>query len=240
MTATLKGHFMGVFSSDGKSRAQRRAEAKALKKKAKLEAKLESKDRRKDDKKRRKEDQKLRKKQLKQEAKAADKATKAQVKVAKAEAKTVAAKAKATADAKRLSPANVRRYLTVARLLSPVLVPIAYRSAVAARGQLGRLQAQRAGVAPELLQQFSGHGAALAARIATARSAVQQVSERGGSEENATFVSAMTTRLDNLATAVDAAETMPAAQRRTAHQSINDELTAIDADVLARLGVSSG
>ena len=38
-------------------------------------------------------------------------------------------------------------------------------------------------------------------------------------------------------TAVDAAESMPPNQRRTAHQSIDDELAAIDADILARLGV---
>ena len=34
---------MGLFSSDGKTRAQRRAETKALKAKAKLEAKLDAK-----------------------------------------------------------------------------------------------------------------------------------------------------------------------------------------------------
>ena len=37
---------MGLFSSDGKTRAQRRAETKALKAKAKLDAKLAAKDRR--------------------------------------------------------------------------------------------------------------------------------------------------------------------------------------------------
>ena len=51
------------------------------------------------------------------------------------------------------------------------------------------------------------------------------------------FVAAIGTRLDNLAIAVDAAETMPSAQRRAAHASIDSELGAIDADVLARLGV---
>lgn len=233
---------MGVFSSDGRTRAQRRAEAKALKTKAKMEAKFEAKQRRKAEKRIRKDERKALNKELKAETKAVakvdGKATKAQVKLAKAEAKTIAAQAKADADAKRFSPASVRRYLTVARLVAPIVAPLVYRAAVSARGELTRVQATRAGVSPELLGQFAGHGATLSARIATARSAVTQVTEHDSSAEARAFVDAMVNRLDNLAIAVNAAESMAPAQRRTAHQSIAGELEAIDADVLARLGVA--
>ncbi|MGC4960678.1 DUF6474 family protein [Gordonia sp. DT218] len=228
---------MGLFSSDGKTRAQRKAEAKALKTKAKLEAKLEAKSARRSDKARRRADRKDHAKELKQERKTTKAAGKVQQKVAKADAKATAAKAKADADAQAFSPASVRRYLTVVRLLSPIVVPIAYRAAVAARGQVTALQANRAGVSPDVLRQFSGHGATLSARIASTRASLEKVATKDTSDEGSAFVSAMATRLDNLAIAVDAAEAMPAAQRRTAHQSIESELEAIEADILARLGV---
>lgn len=231
---------MGLFSSDGKTRAQRRAEAKALKTKAKLEAKLEAKTARKDEKARRRDERKYRKKELKQERKTLKVAGKAQAKASKAEAKAIEAQAKADADAKRFSPASVRRYLMVARLLSPVVVPIAYRAAVAARGQVTAFQANRAGVAPDVLRQYSGHGATLSARISTTRAALQKVATKDTSDEGSAFVTAMTTRLDNLAIAVDTAEAMPPGQRKTAHQAVESELAAIDADILARLGVQAG
>lgn len=230
---------MGLFSSDGKSRAQRKAEAKALKAKAEMEAKLDHKSRRKAEKSKRRAERKLRKQEHKQQRKTAKVEGKAQEKVTKAEVKAVAAKAKAKADAKTLSPTNVRRYMTVGRLVAPIVVPIAYRAAVGARGQLTALQANRAGVSPDVLRQFSGHGATLSARITTARGALEKVAARDTSPEAQTFVSTMNTRLDNLAIAVDAAETMPPTQRRTAHHSIDAELGAIDADVLARLGVGT-
>lgn len=230
---------MGLFSSDGKTRAQRRAEAKALKAKAKLEAKLEAKSHRKSQRSKRRAENKLRAKEIKLAGKSAKVAARAQEKASKAEAKTVLAKAKVDADAKKMSPASVRRYLTVARLVAPIVVPIAYRAAVAARGQVTEMQARRAGVSADVLRQFSGPGASLSARISGARTALDKVAAKDSGAESQAFVSAMATRLDNLAIAVNAAETMPPAQRRTAHQSIDGELTAIDADVLARLGVRS-
>lgn len=230
---------MRLFSSDGRSRAQRRAEAKALKTKAKLEAKFDVKNRRKIQKARHKAEQKNLQKKLRAERKTAKQVAKAQEKVAKAETKKVAAEAKAVADARPLSPASVKRYLTVARLVAPIAAPIVYRAAVGARAQISALQAGRAGVSPEVLRQFSGHGAPLKARITTTRTALEKVVAQDASADAGDFVAAMTRRLDNLDIAVDAAETMSAAQRRTAHKSIDDELNAIDADILARLGVRS-
>ncbi|MGW6033468.1 DUF6474 family protein [Gordonia terrae] len=228
---------MGLFSSDGTTRAQRKAEAKALKAKAKLEAKFDAKSRRKEHKARRKNEHKYFQKEMKAERKTAKQLAKSQTKVSKAEAKKFAVEAQAAADAKALSPASVKRYLTVARLVAPIAVPVVYRAAVAGREQLSTLQASRAGVSPEVLRQFSGHGAALSARIATTRTALEKVV--GTSADAKDFVAAMTKRLDNLDIAVQTAETMSAGQRRTAHKAIADELEAVDADILARLGVRS-
>ncbi|MEY1672811.1 DUF6474 family protein [Gordonia sp. ABKF26] len=230
---------MGLFSSDGTTRAQRKAEAKALKAKAKLEAKFDAKSRRKEQKARRKNEHKYFQKEMKAERKTAKQLAKSQTKVSKAEAKKFAVEAQAAADAKALSPASVKRYLTVARLVAPIAVPVVYRAAVAGREQLSTLQANRAGVSPEVLRQFSGHGAALSARIATTRTALEKVVAQDTSADAKDFVAAMTKRLDNLDIAVQTAETMSAGQRRTAHKAIADELEAVDADILARLGVRS-
>ena len=56
--------------------------------------------------------------------------------------------------------------------------------------------------------------------------------------ETKQFVSAMTDRLTDLSAAVTAAENMPTSNRRTAHTAISDQLDAIDADLMARLGVA--
>ena len=228
---------MGLFSSDGKTRAQRRAETKALKAKAKLDAKLAAKDRRRASKELHKSRTKIVEKELKAQRKTLKAEAKAAQKVAKAEAKTVAAKAKATADAKPFSPASVKRFLTVARLVAPIAVPVIYRVAVAGRGKITELQAKRIGVSPAQLVKYSGSGAPLLARIDSLRTSLQKVSAQDTSSDTKQFVEAMTARLDNLAIAVEAAESMPPQQRKTAHRAVENELSAIDADIMARLGV---
>ncbi|GAB16811.1 hypothetical protein GOEFS_015_00080 [Gordonia effusa NBRC 100432] len=251
---------MGLIVSDGKSRAQRRAEAKALKTKAKLEAKLDAKARRKAEKIDRRAQRKAERKAKRQaerdaqrqadrdaqraetkikhsEDKASVKVAKASERAAKASAKADLAKSKAEAESRKLSTTNVKRYLAVARMVAPIAAPVIYRAAVGAREQLAVAKANRAGVSPDVLRKFAGHGATLSARIATTRASVEKVATQDQSAEGTAFTNAMNARLANLATAVDAAEMMPPAQRRNAHQAIDRELSAIEGDILARLGV---
>ena len=56
--------------------------------------------------------------------------------------------------------------------------------------------------------------------------------------ETKRFASAITERLADLAAAVTAAETMPAARRRAAHDAISAQIDGIEADLLARLGLA--
>lgn len=235
---------MGLLVSDGKTRSQRRAEAKALKSKAKLEAKLDAKAKRKSEKidrravaKADRKTQRAAAKADKGEHKATIKAAKSAEKVAQANAKVEVAKIQAEADKRLLSTTNVKRYLAVARLVAPIAAPVVYRASVSAREQFSIVRANRAGVSPDVLRQFSGHGATLSARIATTRSSIDNLSAQDSSAEATAFADAMRARLANLATAVDAAEMMPPAQRRSAHLAIDRELSAIDGDILARLGV---
>jgi hypothetical protein len=217
---------MGLFTPR-KSRATRRAEARAIKAKAKLEAKLAAKN----ENRRMKAAHKAETKALKAQLRAQRESDRTALKVAETELKAVR-------DGKLLSPARIRRTLTVTRLLAPVVVPLAYRAAMAARGFLDQRRADRLGVPLTQLGQFSGYGAELSARIAGAEQTLRLVAEKKPKDaETKQFVAAMTDRLTDLSAAVTAAENMPTANRRTAHNSVSQQLDGIDADLMARLGV---
>lgn len=217
---------MGLFTRR-KSRATRRAEARAIKAKAKLEAKLAAKN----ENRRMKADHKAEAKALKAQLRARRDSDKTALKVAETELK-------AARDGRLLSPARIRRTLTVSRLLAPIVVPLAYRAAMAARGFLDQRRADRLGVPLSQLGQFSGYGAELSARIAGAEQTVRLVAEKKPKDaETKQFVAAMTERLTDLSAAVTAAENMPTANRRNSHNSISKQLDDIDADLMARLGV---
>ncbi|HNM86662.1 MAG: DUF6474 family protein [Mycobacterium sp.] len=217
---------MGLFTKR-KSRATRRAEAKALKAKAKLEAKLEAKNQT---------------RRIKAEERAENKALRARVKAQRdadrTAVKVAEAQLKAAREGRLLSPTRVRRLLTVGRMLAPILVPLAYRAAMAARGVLDQRKADKLGVPLSQVGQFSGPGGQLSARIAGAEQSVREVAEKNPADaETRQFVAAMNARLVDLSAAVTAAEHMPASQRRAAHTAISDQLDGIDADLMARLGV---
>lgn len=235
---------MGFLSSRTARRLERKAEAKirkaekkAFKTRVRLEAKVSSHEERKRRKKELSDEHKYLKKAHKAERKTAKATGKSQKKAAAAEVKTIEAQAKAAENKGTFAPAKVRRYLTVARLVAPIVVPIAYRGAVAARSQVTAVQARRAGVPAAMLTQFGGPSAALRARIASAQTSAHKVSEQEQSAEGKEFVDAMQARLGNLMVATDAADAMPPAQRRAAQRTIGNELIAIDNDLLARLNV---
>lgn len=211
-----------------KSRSTRRAEARAIKAKAKLEARLAAKN----DARRIKADRKAQTGAVKAQIKAQREADRAALKVAETQLKAVR-------EGKLLSPMKIRRALTVSRLLAPVLVPLAYRGAIAVRGLLDQRRADQLGVPLAQIGQFSGHGAVLSARINGAEQATRRVAEKNPKNaETKQFVAAINERLTDLSAAVTAAENMPSARRRAAHAAISDQLDGIDADVLARLGLA--
>ncbi|MBU3706223.1 MAG: hypothetical protein FGM50_06005 [Mycobacterium sp.] len=210
-----------------KSRATRRAEARALKARAKLEAKLAAKN----EAKRIKSVERTEEKAIKAQLTAQRDADRAAVKVAEAQLRTAR-------EGRLLSPRRVRRLLAVSRLVAPVVVPVAYRVAVAARGVVDERRADRLGVPLTALGQFSGPGGRLSARIAGAESSLRKVAaNKPRDSETKAFVAAMTDRLIALSAAVTAAENMPGSRRRSAQHSIADQLDGIEADLMARLGV---
>jgi len=210
-----------------KSRATRRAEARAIKAKAKLEAKLAAKN----EARRIKTQHQAETRALKSQLKAQRDSDKAALKVAQTQLK-------AAREGKLFSPTRIRRVLTVSRLLAPVVVPLVYRAAIAARGFLDERKADRLGVPLSQLGQFSGHGAQLSARVAGAEQSLRLVAEKKPEgRQTKQFVAAITERLSDLSAAVTAAENMPTSRRRAAHAAIAEQLDAVDADLMARLGL---
>lgn len=217
---------MGLFRRR-KSRATRRAEAKALKAKAKLEARLSAKN----EARRIKSDAKRQAKTIKANLRAQKDSDRAALKVAETQLR-------AAREGKLLSASRIRRTLTISRMLAPIVVPIAYRAAITARGFVDERRADRLGVPLGQLGQFSGAGGALSARIAGAEQTLAQVAAKKPKDaETKQFVAAVTDRLRDLSAAVTAAENMPTARRRAAHGAISDQIDGIDGDLLARLGV---
>ncbi len=218
---------MGLFRKR-KSHATRRAEARAIKARAKLEARLAAKNDA---------------RRIKGDRRAADKALKAQVKsqrdTDRTALKVAEAELKAAREGKLLSPTRIRRVLTVSRLLVPILTPVIYRLAMTARAILDQRRADQLGIPLAQIGQFSGHGAQLSARIAGAEKSLRMVQDQKPKDaETKQFVSAIAERLSDLSAAVTAAENMPAARRRAAHAAISSQLDGIEADVMARLGLT--
>ncbi len=218
---------MGLFRKR-KSRATRRAEARAIKARAKLEAKLAAKNEA---------------RRFKAAQRAAEKALNAQIKAQRdsdrTSLKVAEAELKVAREGKILSPTRIRRALTVSRLLAPILTPVIYRAAISARALIDQRRADQLGVPLAQIGQFSGHGAQLSARIAGAEKSLRTVQGKKPKDaETKQFVSAITERLTDLSAAITAAENMPAARRRAAHAAISSQLDGIEADLMARLGLT--
>ena len=218
---------MGLFRKR-KSRATRRAEARAIKARAKLEAKLAARNEA---------------RRIKGDRRAVDKALRAQVKSQRDSDRTALKVAetelKAAREGKLLSPTRIRRVLTVSRLLAPILTPLIYRAAMAARALIDQRRADQLGIPLAQIGQFSGHGAQLSARIAGSEKSLRMVQDKKPNDaETKQFVAAITERLSDLSAAVTAAENMPAARRRAAHSAIASQLDGIEADLMARLGLT--
>lgn len=223
---------MGLFSKR-KRRPSRRAEAKALKHKAAVEAKLSAKNERKAA----KAGERTSRRAVKAQARTAEKVAKAQIATLHAEEKA-AEKAAAKADRDLFSAAQIRKYIGVARVLVPVLAPLAYRGATMVRGQLDARKAQQLGIGMDQLSEFSGHGARLQARITNTEEALDKIAaDKASDADTKKFVEAARSRMADLNVAVRTAEQMPAARRKAVHASISAELVVLENDVLARLGV---
>lgn len=161
---------------------------------------------------------------------------------AKKEAKKLV-KAQKKGEHGRFTPGNAKKVVGVAKVVLPVAAPFALRAASALRERYDQLRARKLGVPVDELGSFTGKGAALHARIASDGQALRELRERSAglsddaSIANERFAQAAEQRLTQLTSAVRAAERMPAGRRRAAHRAVDGELSRIEDDLLARLGL---
>ena len=139
----------------------------------------------------------------------------------------------------KLNKDDVQRWLNMAKVATPVLLPLVYKVLSNAQGsdktaESGGVDLKAAGI------NATGPGAALGVRIVRLEQTLGQLeTSRGGEREIKDFVASTRTRLTDLRTAVETAETTPTAQRREIHSAISSELDRVNKDVLARLGVKA-
>jgi hypothetical protein len=138
-----------------------------------------------------------------------------------------------------ITPERVRRLVRLAKVVgpavAPLLAPYALRAANAVREGMDRMRARRLGVGTGELSRFTGHGARLHARLASAAQALTELRER--QPEQARFVAENEARLTTLTAAVRAAERMPSGRRRAAHRAVAAELDRMEQQLLRHLGV---
>ncbi len=193
---------MGIFEKIRSARAKTKAEIKAAEAKVKTEAKNKAKL----DLKREKLIAQQENNLLKAEKKGLKSRRKHELKMAK--------QLLAEKKAGKFNKNNVKRWSGTARMLTPLLLPLAYRLSTEVRDQLVQGRARRAGITSEQLSKYAGHGAPLKARI-------QGVRDKE--------------RLDELDAAVDNSEYMAPQQRQRAHQSIERDLQQVSDQIQDRL-----
>lgn len=135
----------------------------------------------------------------------------------------------------RITPANARRAIGVARVVLPVVAPLAMSAAGYVRNRWDTARARRLGVGLDELLSFSGKGTVLHARLSRLAQSLRELAQRRSQDSD--FIQATESRLADLSTAVRAAELMTAARRRAAHRAVAAELDAVEAELLRRLGV---
>lgn len=175
----------------------------------------------------------------KEESRAAKERTKAAKEARKQHAQEV--KQRAKGEFGRLSPGNVKKYVGLAKVLGPVAAPYLAQAAAAARAALDHQRARKLGVPVDELGRFTGRGAALHARIAGDQQALRDLrsAQLGDQDEGEVekFASAAEARLGDLASAVRAAERIPADRRRSVHHAVASELDRVENDMLRRYRV---
>jgi hypothetical protein len=145
----------------------------------------------------------------------------------------------AAGNAPKITPRKAKNAIAVAKVVAPAVLPalasVAIRAGASVRAGYDRYRARRLGVPIGDLAVFSGRGGALQARIAGARSALDDLRDLGRTSDEA-FIEDTDMVLWQLAAAVRVVERLPARRRRAAHRAIAGELALLEQRLLHRLG----
>ena len=209
---------MGVFEAIRKARARTKAEIKAAEARARKMAKEQAKA----DQKTAKLLDKAEKRLIKEEKKGLKRKRKHEKQLAEAHLKRI--------EQTGFTQKKAKQWVSAARVLVPVLLPLAYKALASfQQGQVNN-RAAGLGLTSQDLARHSGRGAELKARIDAVRQNVEQSDKLGDG-----FKGDARVRLDELEQAVRNAEHANPEQRRLAHNSVNDDLNQLSAEVHEKL-----
>ena len=180
---------------------------------------------------------------IKADTKAVKLASKAANKAAKAEAKAAKTLAKEPPGliGALTNPKTARRAMAVAKIAGPTIAPYALRAATSTRGYLDQRRAIRLGVRADQVAAYRGPTGPAGARIASLRTAVDELRRRRVADLQATrFADVAKARLADLDIAVSTAGSMPPARRRGTLVAVGRELNQIEADLMSHLVGATG
>lgn len=191
----------------------------------------------------RKADRKIARYSAKADASARKAEAKSQKAATKAQAKTdklTIGQAEKERQAREWNAAKAKRYLSVGRIVAPVLAPYAMAAAGTLRHRWDDHRSRRLGVSPEELGGYSGRGGHLHARISRVARTFGELKDDGSTErspQTKAFVETNEPRLHDFAAAVRAAEQMPANRRKAAYRAVSKDLDRIEVELLSHLGI---
>ncbi|MBC3178167.1 DUF6474 family protein [Corynebacterium lujinxingii] len=129
-----------------------------------------------------------------------------------------------------LTKKKAKQWTGAARMLVPVLLPLAYKALTSAQQNQVNKRASSLGLTPQDIARHSGRGAELKARIDAARDTVAHADNIGDG-----FKRDANVRLDELEQAVRNAEHANPEQRRLAYNSIDGDLNKLSGEVHEKL-----
>ncbi|WP_291313885.1 DUF6474 family protein [Corynebacterium sp. UBA2622] len=209
---------MGIYETIRKSRAKTKAEIKAAQARARQAAKEEAKN----DRRTAELLDKAEKRLIKEEKKGLKRKRKHEKKLADAHLKRI--------EQSGLTKKKAKNWMGAARVLVPVLAPLAYRAMTTYQQQRIQSRANSLGLSTQDLARHSGPGAELKARIEAIRdNAAHNDALSSG------FRKDLDVRLDELSVAVRNAEHMNPEQQRLAHNSIDREINDLTAEIQGKI-----
>lgn len=209
---------MGVIEKFRAARAKTKAEIKAAQARARQAAKEEAKNERRTAQLLDKAEKRL----LKEEKKGLKRKRKHEKQLAEAHLKRI--------EQSGLTRKKAKNWVGAARILIPILAPLAYRALTSFQQQRIQNRASSLGLTTQDVARHSGRGAELKARVEALR---------GSAADNeglsAAYRKDLDVRLDEIALAVRNAEYMNPEQQRLAHNSIGAELDELTSEIQSKL-----
>lgn len=212
---------MGMLKSIRRARKQARVQSKAQIRAAEARARKFAKHEAKADYRTAKLLDKAEKRLLKEEQKGLKRKRKHEKDLAKAHLKRI--------EEAGITQKKAKNFIGAARVLIPIVLPLAYKALTSAQQNQIDNRAAKMGLTPQDLARHSGRGAELKARIESLRTSVDNTDTLPTG-----FAGDARVRLADLDQAVRNAEHASPEQQRLTHNSIEQELTDLAAEINAK------